>query len=82
MDWHGTRGCRDHAAILGDILAALKRGLDDPAEPPIGLLTHHLVHDEAAWDFLERLFECAGPAQGASWLGIDEMLGPAEPVER
>jgi hypothetical protein len=25
-------------------------------EGPIGWLTHHAVHDEATWDFLERLF--------------------------
>jgi hypothetical protein len=25
-------------------------------DEPVGLLTHHAVHDAAAWDFLERLF--------------------------
>lgn len=28
---------------------------------PIGWLTHHAVHDEAAWRFLERLFSLRGP---------------------
>lgn len=26
-------------------------------EEPVGWLTHHAVHDAAAWDFLERLFD-------------------------
>jgi hypothetical protein len=77
MDWHGTRGCRDHAAIIGEILSALRHGFDNPAEPPIGLLTHHLVHDGAAWAFMERLFEVASDAQAASWLSIDEAMASA-----
>ena len=28
---------------------------------PVGWLTHHAVHDEAAWRFLERLFSLPGP---------------------
>jgi hypothetical protein len=71
MDWHGTRGCRPHAALVADIFAQLEAARMGNA-PPIGLLTHHLVHDEAAWAFLERLFvETAGLCR---WLGIDELL--------
>ena len=32
----------------------LFRSEADPTEPT-GLLSHHLVHDEACWDFLDRL---------------------------
>jgi hypothetical protein len=81
IDWHGTRGCRDHAAITDEILAALRSGFDNPAEPPIGLLTHHLVHDGAAWAFLERLFEVTYQSQGASWLTIDEAMASAGAVK-
>lgn len=81
MDWHGTRGCRDHAAITGEILVALRHGFDNPTEPPIGLLTHHLVHDGAAWEFLERLFDVASRTHGASWLTIDEVLASAVSVQ-
>lgn len=80
MDWHGTRGCRDHPTIIGEILAALRHGFDNPAEPPIGLLTHHLVHDGSAWDFLERLFEVASGTQSATWLAIDEAMASAVSV--
>ena len=57
IDWHGTRGCREPAALIGEIVVAARRGLADPSHPPIGILTHHLVHDEAAWTFLKTLFE-------------------------
>jgi hypothetical protein len=35
----------------------------------IGVLTHHLVHDEATWIFLEQLFEHT--ANNTEWLGFD-----------
>ena len=50
---------RDVEQTVGRIAAAIDRrvdGLADPSEP-IGLLTHHLVHDEAVWIFCESLME-------------------------
>jgi len=35
---------------------------------PIGWLTHHAVHDAAAWEFLERLFAL----EGVRWLSARE----------
>jgi hypothetical protein len=75
MDWHGTRGCRDHAAIVAEIVAGLDAGFADPSRPPVGVLTHHLVHDESAWDFLERLFEITTPDGAGRWVGVDALLG-------
>jgi hypothetical protein len=37
-------------------LAERRTGGADGAEPT-GWLTHHELHDSAAWNFLERLFE-------------------------
>ncbi|MEQ1951957.1 polysaccharide deacetylase family protein [Mesorhizobium sp. CN2-181] len=72
IDWHGTRGCRGHAELVGEIVAQLNAALQDPSHPPIGLLTHHLVHDEAAWDFLQRLFEQT--AHDGRWHPVGELL--------
>ena len=38
------------------------------ADGPIGWLTHHAVHDAAAWEFLERLFR----VRGVRWLSARE----------
>ena len=59
VDWRGTRGFVGeevalHAALKH--LAARRSGSADPAEPT-GWLTHHAVHDAAAWRFLDELFE-------------------------
>ena len=73
MDWHGTRGCRDHADLVADIIKALEQRVVG-GEEPIGILAHHLVHDESAWLFLHRLFEFVGTTPGARWAALGELL--------
>ena len=60
------------AAALGH-LAAKREGRVDASEAT-GWLSHHAVHDEAAWAFLERLFETFREAQGVRWLGAQELF--------
>jgi hypothetical protein len=43
---------------------------------PVGWLTHHAVHDEAAWAFLERLFALPGPR----WTGAAELFSYNRPA--
>ena len=72
MDWHGTGGCRPQAELVTLLAAELGDRLADSDEP-IGILTHHLVHDAAAWDFLARLFEeCRAPA--IRWHALGDLL--------
>ena len=59
IDWHGTRSLVEPERIVAGLAAAIDRRIDGTADPdePIGLLTHHLVHDETVWRFCERLLE-------------------------
>lgn len=66
MDWHGTRGCRPHGDLVADIVTQMKQRFDGDDEP-IGILAHHLVHDEAAWDFLDALFGITTQKPGIVW---------------
>ena len=45
-------------------------------DKPVGWLTHHAVHDEAAWRFLERLFALPGPR----WAGAAELFSYNRPA--
>jgi len=54
-------------------LAAKREGRADAAEPT-GWLSHHAVHDEAVWAFLERLFETLRAAPGANWRSAAELF--------
>lgn len=74
--WRAHRGFAGEDAVLGAAirhLAAKREGAADAAEAT-GWLSHHAVHDEAAWAFLERLFETAGQAGGVRWLGAPELF--------
>jgi hypothetical protein len=73
MNWHGVRGCRPHAELVANLVTELTDRFDGNDEP-IGVLTHHLVHDDAAWDFISRLFEETRNNPGMDWKGLDESL--------
>lgn len=65
VDWRGSRGLIDPDALIAQtaaMLAARRTGQGD-ADEPFGLLTHHLVHDAALWDFVAALLDrlCAAP---------------------
>lgn len=58
IDWKGTRGLKAPAKLIAELAAliAMERAKPAEARRPIGLLTHHLVHDGWMEAFLERLF--------------------------
>lgn len=64
MDWHGTRGGRPAEVLFGELADWIVRG-DRPLV--IGVLAHHLVHDETVWSFLEELFEATSRHPGCIW---------------
>ena len=41
---------------------------------PIGILTHHLIHQEASWALLEELFELIGPHPAAEWPSVAQLF--------
>ena len=73
MDWHGTRGCRDHGQLVEAIVTELRLRFMSSDEP-IGILTHHLVHDESAWDFLHKLFAVMAAAPACRWVALPDLL--------
>jgi len=76
IDWKGTRGFVGEGSALGQAtrhLAARREGAADAVEPT-GWLTHHAVHDEAAWSFLEKLFEVTRAIPGVRWRTVRELF--------
>ena len=75
IEWRATRAfCGEDAALAAAVrhLAARRTGAADSAEPT-GWLTHHQLHDSAAWNFLERLFERTRRL-GARWLDAESIF--------
>jgi hypothetical protein len=83
IDWHGGRGLAGPDALVAGLAAAIARRAG-----PVGLLTHHLVHDRAVWDFMERLSVrlAAHPAVDRppieAIFGLDGPPGVARVIER
>lgn len=76
IDWRGSRGFLGAApalALLAGHLAAKRSGTADPAEPT-GLLTHHLVHDTEAWEFLGALLDWCAKRPDISWRGAADLF--------
>ncbi|MEM7440928.1 MAG: polysaccharide deacetylase family protein [Pseudomonadota bacterium] len=69
IDWHETRSLVDEDQLL----ARLQKDLDDrlsgatDATEPFGLLTHHLAHDGAIWDFTDQFLEVVLSAPVTLW---------------
>lgn len=75
--WRPDRGFAGADAVTAMICAQLaaRRAGGMPAEAPLGLLTHHLVHDDDLWDFLPRLLERLGGHPAVQWPLIDAIFG-------
>jgi hypothetical protein len=74
--WRSNRGFAGEAEALGAAvrhLSARRTGIADTDEPT-GVLTHHAMHDEAAWDFLRRLFETTRATPGVEWRRAEEIF--------
>lgn len=77
IDWKGGKvfaGAEAASAALVAHLQARRLGEVDDAEPT-GLLTHHLVHDAAAWEFLAQLFAALDEHPAVKWLRADAVFG-------
>ena len=77
--WRGNRGFVGEAAALGGLVGHLRVrrcGEADPDEPT-GILTHHLVQDEATGAFLGRLLGRTRAHPAARWLDAGEVFAPS-----
>jgi len=66
IDWRGRRGCRTHADLVGDLIAEVNKRAR--FGEPIGVLTHHLVHDDQVWEFLEEFAAFVHNHPAANWV--------------
>jgi hypothetical protein len=73
FDWKGTRGPMARAAAYGVLCAELRRRLDGNPEP-VGILTHHLIHQPASWALLDELFAELREHRAATWPAIPDVF--------
>lgn len=73
IDWRGTRGGRDLDALVIELTGHLAWARQNDV-PAIGILTHHLVHDEIAWRFLEELFAETARHAAVRWSRVSDLI--------
>jgi peptidoglycan/xylan/chitin deacetylase (PgdA/CDA1 family) len=77
IEWHGTRGGRDHDVLFAEIAARVRTAVEQGGVT--GVLTHHLVHDESVWAFLEKLFELTANHPACHWRFAKELIDIPSP---
>lgn len=77
--WTGGRGFVGEEAALDGLLGHLRerRLRTVRADEPTGILTHHLVQDEATDAFLDRLIAVSITHPAVRWLDAQEIFVPA-----
>lgn len=68
----GFLGVYPSLAILVQHLSAKRSGYRDAAEPT-GILSHHLVQNDAVWGFLDDLLQFLGKHPAVEFVGADEI---------
>lgn len=74
MEWKAERKGKEHTLLVAEIVAQLQARLDTGSSESIGLLSHHLVHDETAWSFLQGLFDTTAEPPACRWLSARDLM--------
>jgi hypothetical protein len=78
VNWHGGRGFVGETAALGLVLHHLRSRFlaSADAQEPTGILTHHLVQDAPAEQFLRRFLATVRQHPSARFVPIPELFPP------
>jgi hypothetical protein len=70
IDWRATRRFVGDEAALAMAVGHLRarRAGEADGDEPTGLLSHHLVHDEAAWRFIDAYVEATKAHPAVRWV--------------
>ena len=76
VNWRQGKKFSGDRVAVAQLVTHLKNkrlGTADRSEPT-GLLTHHLVHDDACWAFLDLLLATLDDHPAATWLSADRVF--------
>ena len=81
IDWKAGKSLVPVDTLIAHIAGCIRDRIENGSDEPIGLLTHHLVHDETVWAFCEALLERLSIEQPGrigviSWPRIETIFTP------
>ena len=74
IDWKGTRAGKPIETLIKELADALAMARQH-TYAPIGILCHHLVHDEQAWRFLQSLTDFVEENKNMRWCSAQNLTG-------
>jgi hypothetical protein len=74
MHWGEQKRGKDASTVLAELAAEVHRAHADDRR--IGLLAHHLVHDQIAWESLGQALQCLRHHPAARWPSPCALLSP------
>ena len=74
FEWRPKRHPLSRVEAYAVLNPEIERRLTGEDEP-IGILTHHLVHEEASWDFLDELLGSIAKHPAVRWPAVEELFG-------
>ena len=77
--WSTTRSAIPAEEAFGLLADEVERRLARASQGPIGLLTHHLVHDEAAWRLLDDILAAIRASPASRWPDPTTLFGHGAP---
>jgi len=72
IDWHAGNACYDHAWLVAALTKELAAARASGGRP-VGILSHHMISEDDAFQFLRGLFTAAPPTR-VSWLAPGELF--------
>lgn len=75
IDWHGSRSLLGPEMLISTVRQAFETRADMAQDLPIGLLTHHLIHDENIWHFVEGFLERTAQSPACAWADPRRLFG-------
>ncbi len=73
IDWKQNKTAKALDDVLDDLVANLQTARQN-VFAPIGILTHHLIHDELCWSVLEKLLDLLSSQQYIKWAKADDLI--------
>ena len=75
IDWRGSRSAVPLDTLLDMLCRELRERREGQRNPhePIGLLTHHRIHDEAIWALLDRLLDRLAGHPALDWPAVGSL---------
>ena len=78
MDWKPLRQGKKFERVIDELCTCLSARRQSPApDAPIGILSHHLVHDDDAWETTEKLMALIGGRRFITAISRDDLLAQA-----